>query len=137
MVARIDPGRVTFYPGEPTAWVVNPGHPPIRELDLRATRVQAGARIRVRVRTGLLLSTIRKQPGFRKSFIFVDVVAGRRDMDYAWIEEAGSIPHVIRARRRKVLRFVAHGKVVFRTAVRHPGTKGSHYLSASLPLAGG
>ncbi len=137
MVARLTPGQVRFYPGEPTLFVVDPVGPVIRDLDRRMSRVQYRARARVRVRSGLLLSTIRKQPGFRKTYVFVDVVAGRRDMRYTGVEHDGSEPHEIRARRRKALRFTSGGKVVFRTRVWHPGTKGTHFLTESLPLAGG
>lgn len=137
MVVRLRPDQVRFYPGEPTLFVVDPAGPVIRELDRRMSRAQTRARSLVRVRTGLLLSTIRKQPGFRKTYVYVDLVAGRRGMKYTGVEHEGSRPHEIRARRRKALRFIQGGHVQFRTRVWHPGTKGTHFLTEALPLAGG
>lgn len=134
---RIRAGDVRLYPGEPARYVTDPAGPVIRDLERRMTRAQMGARRRVRVRTRLLLSTIRKQPGFRKTFVFVDVIAGKPRLGYTGVEEFGSPPHLIVARRRKALRFTVGGAVVFRTAVHHPGTTGSYFLTESLPLAGG
>lgn len=136
-LVTLKPGKVTFYPGEPTAWVVDPAGPVIRDLDRRMTRAQTGARAKVGVATGHTLSTIRKQPGFKGTYVHVDVVAGRRGSPVAAIQEFGSAPHDIRPRRRKALRFVQNGHVQFRTRVRHPGTKATHFLTSSLPLAGG
>lgn len=43
--------------------------------------------------------------------------------------EHGTRPHIIRARRKKMLRFVAKGGgIVFARAVHHPGTRGTHFL---------
>lgn len=131
------PGQVKFYPGEPTAFVVDPGGPVIRDLDRRMTRVQLSARHLVRRRTGLLLSTIRKQPHFSTRFVWVDLLAGGRGARYVMIEHDGSVPHEIRARRRKALRFTVDGQVMFRSRVWHPGTEGTHFLTLSLPLAAG
>lgn len=45
--------------------------------------------------------------------------------------EAGTKPHVITAKRRDALRFVAAGGgVVFRRTVKHPGTKPLNYIAA-------
>lgn len=128
--------RVVLYPGEPARWaLVEPGIG--HELDRRMTRVQMGARARVRVRTGTLLSTIRKNPGRDARGQYVDVLAGGRGARYVGVEEFGSAPHRIRARRRKALRFVQGGRVRFRRSVRHPGTTGSFFLTRSLILAAG
>lgn len=137
MVVRVRPGDVNLYPGEPFRYVTDPAGPVIRDLAIRMTRAQVGARRLVGVRTGDLLSTIRKQPGFKKTYVYVDLVAGRPRSPVAGIQEFGSAPHEIRARRRKALRFLVAGRVVFRTRVHHPGTQATHFLSASLPLAGG
>lgn len=47
---------------------------------------------------------------------------------HARILEKGSKPHIIRA-RRKPLRFVTGGRVVFARSVRHPGTPAFRFLS--------
>ena len=116
--------------------MVDPTGPVIHDLDRRMTRSQMHARKTVRVRSGLLLSTIRKQPGFAKTYVYVDLIAGKRGMRYTGVEEEGSAPHEIRPRRRKALRFTVNGAVVFRSRVWHPGTKGSRFLSSSLAAAG-
>lgn len=47
---------------------------------------------------------------------------------YAAAVHDGSGPHIIRARRKKALRFEIGGEVVFARAVRHPGTPGRPWL---------
>jgi hypothetical protein len=137
VVVRIRPGQVKLDTGQPLLYVTDRTGPVIRDLDRRMTKVQFGARRRVRVRSGLLLSTIRKQPGFSRAQVYVDLIAGKdaRTTPYTGVEEFGSAPHEIAVRRRKALRFIVHGRVVFRTRVRHPGTTGSHFLTESLILA--
>ena len=133
---RIQPGDVRLYPGEPTRFVVDPAGPVIRDLDRRMTRAQLGARRRAGVDTGHFVTTIRKQPRFTARTVAVDVIAGERRSPIAGIQEFGSIPHEIRPRRRKALRFTVAGRVVFRSRVWHPGTTGTRFLTLSLPLAG-
>ena len=125
---------VFLYPGEPKKWALTESGIG-RELDRRMTKVQMVARARVRVRTGTLLSTIRKNPGRSASGQFVDVKAGGRGARYVGVEEFGSVPHRITARRRKALRFMIGGRTVFRRSVRHPGTTGTFFLTRSLIFA--
>jgi len=47
---------------------------------------------------------------------------------YAAAVHDGSKPHIIRARKKKALRFEVNGKVIFRRSVRHPGTSGRPWL---------
>ena len=54
---------------------------------------------------------------------------------HAAILEKGSRPHIIAARPFKMLRFVAGGKVIFRKAVRHPGTSAFRFLSKGRDVA--
>lgn len=127
-------GQVTFYPGEPRLFART--EPSIlRDLERRMTNVQIGARYRVRVRSGRLLSTIRKNPGVNARGQYVDLIAGGRGTRYVMFEHDGTHAHIIRARRKKSLRFVWHGQVVFYKQVRHPGTTGTYFLTRSLPLA--
>jgi len=51
---------------------------------------------------------------------------------YAGFVEYGTRPHIIRPRRKKVLRFEVDGKVVFATRVYHPGTSPKPYWRPSL-----
>ena len=130
----VRPLRITLEPGQPQLFVMTDADIG-RNLDKRASRVQMGMRFRVRRRTGKLMSTIRKHPGVSPTGQYVDILAGGRGANYALIEEYGSRPHIIRARRRKMLRFPSGGGVVFRRQVRHPGTTGTLFMTRSLPLA--
>lgn len=112
-------------------------HGPVgRDLDDMTRRVQARARTLVGVRTGLLLSTIRREPmrqGARGPY--QDVTAGKRGLTpYFGVHHDGSPPHIIRPRRRKALRFVSGGTVVFATRVRHPGARGTKFLTRALDV---
>lgn len=139
---RVSPGQVTLHPGEPKLWANQPRGPVSRDLERRMSVVSGVAKLRVRVRTGLLLSTVRES-GARVSangWPHADVIAGKsggKGRTVPVIEDQGSRPHVIRARRRKALRFVINGKVVFRQKVNHPGTTGSGFLTKSLRYAAG
>lgn len=44
--------------------------------------------------------------------------------EHSSFPDTGTRPHVIRPRRKKVLRFVVDGRVVFARRVNHPGTTG-------------
>lgn len=128
---------VRLYPGEPYAFLNEPAGPVVRDLERRMLRAQISAERLVRVRTGTLLATIHKERSTVRRLPAVEVVAGRARMQYTMFEHDGTNPHIIRARRKKSLRFTVGGKVVFRKSVRHPGTTGTHFLTKSLPLAGG
>jgi hypothetical protein len=107
-----------------------------RDLDDRSRRVMAAARTLVRVRTGTLLTSIRREEGVGPLGRYIDIVAGIPGLTtYLGYEHDGTQPHVIRPRRRKALRFIAGGQVVFATRVNHPGTRGSHFLSRALAAA--
>jgi hypothetical protein len=129
------PYTITFDTGQPKTFVIT-DNDLSRNLDLRASRVQMGIRFRMRVRTGKLISTVRKHPGANAITQYVDILAGGKGANYVLIEELGSRPHVIQARRRKALRIpVGGGRVIFRRRVYHPGTTGTHAMTRSLPLA--
>jgi hypothetical protein len=136
-IIRIRPGDVTLYPGEPWLYITDLNGPVMRDLERRMGIVQTVSRRKVGVRTGALLSTIRKNSGRRATYPYVDVIAGRRGMRYVMAHHDGTAPHVIRARRRKALRFTVGGRVVIRTKVMHPGTRGTRFLTAALPFAAG
>lgn len=124
-----------FDKGQPRAWALTEQGIE-RELTRRMSRVQMGARMRIRRRTGKALSSIRKNHGVSASGQYVDVLAGGRGMKYINYEHDGTAPHIIKPRRRKALRFPGPGgDPIFRGAVRHPGTVGTFFLTRSMPLA--
>lgn len=130
---------VNLYPGEPGLYIRDPYGPVIRDLETRMGRAQRGAKRMVRKRTGRLAASIRRKSRFTKRAAVVEVIAGGRakQFPHTLIEHDGSPPHIIRARRKKALRFEVGGQVLFRKQVRHPGTRGTKYLQRALPLAGG
>jgi hypothetical protein len=135
MMIKMGYQYVQLDKGQPREWAlteVGVG----RELDRRMTRVQMGARMRIRRRTGKALSSIRKNPGKSASGQYVDVLAGGRGMLYINYEHDGTRPHIIRPRRRKALRYPGPGGApIFRGQVHHPGTTGTFFLTRALPLA--
>lgn len=137
MVVRISPSsKVTLYPGEPQLFVNDLDGPVLKDLLRRMTRVKFESRKLVRTRTGRLLSTIDTRiGGTKRGGIYVSVVAGGKGINYTGYEHDGTAPHVIRARRKKALRFMINGNVVFRTKVNHPGTTGTLFLTMALPYA--
>lgn len=137
LTLKLDKVNVTLFPGEPYLWLNSYESGLPQELDRRMLRVQIGAEQRVRVRTGTLLATIRRSSTQFRKLPAVDVTAGRARMRYTMFEHDGTSPHIIVARRKKTLRFIVGGQVVFRRRVRHPGTQGTFFLTRSLPLAAG
>lgn len=136
---------ITFYPGAVKAFIDDPDGPVIRDLDRRMQRAQRGSKRLVRVRTGRLLRSIRKNRGVNGRGPYVDVVAGwigggrkGKPRSYVMYEHDGTPPHVIRPRKPNgALRFESRGKIVFARKVNHPGTTGTRFLTRALPLAGG
>jgi hypothetical protein len=126
---------VKLYPGEPELFIRDLGGPVYGDLHRRMRRVKFEARKLVRVRTGRLLSTIDTRTGASARGPWVEVVAGGRGIKYVGYEHYGTAPHVIRARRKKALRFTLNGQVVFRQKVNHPGTTGTLFLEMALPFA--
>jgi len=107
-----------------------------RDLDARSRRVLARARTLVGVRSGTLLASLRRESGHTATGPYVDVVAGVRGLTtYLGWHHDGTPPHVIRARRRRALRFTVGGRVVFARSVRHPGSAGSRFLTRALDAA--
>jgi hypothetical protein len=107
-----------------------------RDLDERSRRVLARARTLVGVRSGTLLASLRRESGQGADGPYVDVVAGVRGLTtYLGHHHDGTPPHVIRARRRRSLRFTVGGRVVFARSVRHPGSRGTRFLTRALDAA--
>lgn len=104
------------------------------DLDARSARVLTAARQQVGVRSGVLLASLRRE--FGPDGTWVDVVAGVDGLTpYTGYHLFGTEPHIIRPRRRKALRFVAGGGVVFAAKVSHPGTAANPFLTNALTAA--
>lgn len=107
-----------------------------RLLDVKSRAVMAEARRLVPVRTGTLLTSIRRASGQGAQGPYVDVIAGVRGLTtYLGYILFGTEPHIIRARRRKALRFIHHGQLRFAKSVRHPGTRPRPFLQKALEAA--
>lgn len=127
--------KVRLYPGEPELFANDVDGDVVKDLVRRMRRVRFEARKLVRVRTGRLLSTIDTRVIPQKRRTWVAVVAGGKGITYTGYEHDGTAPHEIRARRKKALRFMIDGQVVFRKRVWHPGTTGTLFLTMALPYA--
>lgn len=109
-----------------------PGTPLGEDLDSRARRVERLAKQLVGVDTTRLIRSIRRERGEG----FVDIVAGiPGQTPYTMWHHDGTRPHIVRPRRAKALRFVVNGRVVYAARVRHPGTRGSRFLTRALSAA--
>lgn len=118
---RIDPGRIA------------------RTLRLRngvvarrlAGRTERTARIAEREAPGRMGNFVSWKvvdgPGGLQGVIVCDHPATRFVLD-------GTRPHIIRPRRKKALRFVVDGEVVFAAKVRHPGTRPNDFLGRALRM---
>lgn len=104
-----------------------------RYVDSRARLVLAEAQRLVPVRTGTLLMSLRTQRRRGARGPAVDVIAGVPGItNYLSVILFGSPPHIIRARRRKALRFIGSRGLTFAAQVRHPGTRPRPFLTDAL-----
>lgn len=67
--------------------------------------------------------------GWRGHELRGEVTAGEHYGEYV---EEGTRPHIIRARKAKMLHFVIDGKDVFTPMVRHPGSKPYPFLGPAI-----
>lgn len=121
-------GRVTLDIAGITADAVRFATPPVRTATRRTLNRSA---VFCPVNTGRLRAS-----GRMKMTVTTRGPRGivEYPVNYAAAVEDGSVPHVIRARRKKALRFVMDGQVVFARAVRHPGTRARPFLGKAARL---
>ena len=106
-----------------------------RLLDQYSLLVLNRARVLVGVRSGRLISSLDRDFGAGTLGPYAEVTAGVPGITtYLGYHHDGTPPHEIRARRRKTLRFIYHGRVVYPVRVSHPGTKGTHFLTRALDV---
>lgn len=145
-------GRIIMDPAAIAAFVADRNGPVMRDVVVRATRVQDAARKQVRLghigggenaksrgqrsraRGNLRYSIVKRvvetngQPS---------VMVGS-DNPIALLHHEGTKPHVIRPRNAKVLAFwggEGNSQQMFARQVNHPGTKPNRYLTDNLHLA--
>jgi len=133
---------VRMLPGEPKNFIYT--EQSIRDdlHDRMKNHVLPLAKRLVGVDTGRLRANTREQSGVLATVgPFSQVVSGWTGTQggarsYVMPHHDGSPPHIIAARRRgRYLRFEMNGAVVFRRQVRHPGTRGTKFLTRALPAA--
>jgi hypothetical protein len=128
--------RLTIDGPAVSAYVRSKNGPIMADLDRRATRVQTVMRAYVPVRTGYLLSTIRKQRSYVRGS--VTVLVGSKKIDYTQYVNYGTRAHEIAARNKKYLRFVtSSGQIVFAKRVQHPGTQPTYFIDRAMIYAAG
>lgn len=123
--------RVIFYPGQLDRLLNHPDGPVGKDLKRRGRLVMAAAKGQVGVRTGALRASIHMRHLRDSRGQYVKIGSNRK---YAYMHHEGTKPHIIRASRGHVLRFVSRGRLVYAHSVRHPGTKANKFLSDSLRL---
>ena len=110
------------------------GGPGERIVNEKSATVLRLARLKVGVKSGTLLASLRRgdmEQG--PTGPYRDVTAGVRGLTpYLGFHMDGAPPHVIRPRRRKALRFIQNGQVRFATKVNHPGNAGNDFLRDAL-----
>lgn len=94
-----------------------------RLVGVKSTKLKASIGSRV----------VRSNPGYN-----VEVFAGGtpETSKYVLAHHDGAKPHVIRPRRKKVLKFQAGGRTVFAKKVNHPGNRPNPFLLRGGQLAG-
>lgn len=97
----------------------------VAEASRRMQETDAKMLLRPHTRTGnLLQKTESKLVRTSRRYIVVlrnSALKGR--VGYASFLDKGTSPHIIRARRARVLRFLHRGRYIFRKQVNHPGNR--------------
>lgn len=112
-----------------TAYINNPNGDIYRDLRRRANRVLRASRQMVGTDTGALKRSLRTSVVVGPT----PTVAVGSELDYAYMHHEGTRRHVIRPHLRTRLKFKVRGRIVYATAVVHPGTRPNPYLT--VPLA--
>ena len=87
----------------------------------------------VKMRTGNLASSVRlAQLNLSETESVAVMAAGGSGSSYASHVEFGTVPHEIRAKYAKALRFEIGGNVLFRKKVNHPGTFPRPFMASTL-----
>jgi hypothetical protein len=102
-----------------------------QEMEAYGEELSKALKQEVPVRTGELKRSVRyevKNKGTKNVELTVDIGNDKRPEVIVKSLLFGSLPHVIRPKRAKVLRFKRGGKYVFARRVNHPGTTRDNFL---------
>jgi len=100
-------------------------------LAKKGNLIKAAAKRQVGVRTGALRASIHMRHLRDSRGQYVKIGS---PLPYALMHHEGTRPHMIYAKRGKVLKFVTKGRLVYTHVVNHPGTKANKYLTDNLRL---
>jgi len=92
-------------------------------------RVLNAVTVRTPVDTGRLRAGTQMRVATKKLRVRGEVFNNTK---YALAVEQGTAPHVIKPKKKKALAFRVGGRVVIVKSVRHPGTKGTHFMGDGL-----
>ena len=101
----------------------------------KAVRVESLGRISAGFDTGELIASIgthydrHEQSGDLEAHVGANPGPVKLGRGYGFWHHEGTLPHEIRPRRARVLRFARGGMVAFATRVWHPGTTPVKYLT--------
>jgi hypothetical protein len=113
-------------------WLDSPNGDAARYLFRKGLDVSNTAKQLVGVDEGELRRDIGLRPGSDALGLYVDVGSS---VEHALVHHEGSAAHTIRPKKAGgMLRFKVGGRVVFARIVRHPGTRGTHYLTRALEM---
>lgn len=131
----VDAPRVVMDPRAIQAFINDGGGPVVRDLLVRGDRVKTEAKRLVGKKTHNLENRIVKRIISEDGVPVVQV--GVVGVSYAFFHHEGTEPHVIRARRARVLAFYSprEGRTIFTKQVNHPGTKPNRFLVNALRVA--
>lgn len=122
-IGRVD---VDINEGRATAIAVSHSLPKVVQV---TRRVLNRARVLAPVRTGRLRSSGRMDVTVTR---FGPTGTVTFPVKYAQFVHDGTRPHIIRPRKKKVLKFTVGTVVLYRPLVHHPGTKGRPFLTRAL-----
>jgi hypothetical protein len=101
----------------------------------KSARVMREMRRIAPIKSGRLLMTIRREVGAGPRGPYADVYAGARGLTpYLGYVLYGTLPHKIRARRRRMLRFywTRMGGWFYGKQVQHPGSRANNFMQDAL-----
>jgi len=138
--------RVIMDPSALAAYIAQPNGPVVRDMVIRAGRVQEAAKRQIRMGHIGGAPTKTSRANLRDTIVkrvvktgqFPSVMVGS-DSPIAWLHHEGTKPHIIKPVNSKFLVFWSSNeggtKKIFAKLVHHPGTKPNHYLTDNLWLA--